>query len=55
MVYAGVKIYIRDVKEEIRNDTKAVTFYLENGFVRHGKYEPMSDEDMKRTPEGYAH
>jgi uncharacterized protein (DUF342 family) len=54
-VYAGVKIYIRDVKEEIRNDTKAVTFYLENGFVRHGKYEPMSDEDMKRTPEGYAH
>jgi uncharacterized protein (DUF342 family) len=53
-VYAGVKIYIRDVKEEIRNDTKAVTFYLENGFVRHGKYEPPSAEDMKRTPEGYA-
>ena len=43
-----------DVKEEIRNDTKAVTFYLENGFVRHGKYEPPSAEDMKRTPEGYA-
>lgn len=53
-VYAGVKIYIRDVKEEIRNDTKAVTFYLENGFVRHGKYEPPSAEDMKRTPEGYG-
>ena len=53
-VYAGVKIYIRDVKEEIRNDTKAVTFYLENGFVRHGKYEPLSAEDMKRTPDGYA-
>ncbi len=53
-VYAGVKIYIRDVKEEIRNDTKAVTFYLENGFVRHGKYEPPSAEDMKRTPDGYA-
>lgn len=53
-VYAGVKIYIRDVKEEIRNDTKAVTFYLENGFVRHGKYEPPTAEDMKRTPDGYA-
>ena len=53
-VYAGVKIYIRDVKEEIRNEIKAVTFYLEDGFVRHGKYEPPSAEDQKRAPDGYS-
>ncbi len=54
VVYAGVKIYIRDVKEEIRTDVKQVTFYYENGFVRHGKYEPPSAEDSKRVPDGYT-
>ena len=53
-VYSGVKIYIRDVKEEIHNEVKSVTFFLENGFVRHGKYEPPLAEDMKRTPSGYT-
>ncbi|WP_428768317.1 FapA family protein [Treponema sp. HNW] len=54
MVYAGVKIFIRDVKEEVRNETKAVTFFYENGFVRYGKYEPPSEEDTKRSPDGYS-
>ncbi len=54
VVYAGVKLYIRDVKEEIHNDVKAVTFFYENGFVRHGKYEPPAAEDMKRAPDGYS-
>ncbi|MCQ2612912.1 MAG: FapA family protein [Treponemataceae bacterium] len=53
-VYAGVKLYIRDVKEEIRADVKSVTFFYENGFVRHGKYEPPTAEDMKRAPDGYS-
>lgn len=53
-VYSGVKIYIRDVKEEIRTEIKAVTFYLEDGFVRHGKYEPPPVEDTKRVPDGYS-
>ena len=53
-VYAGVKIYVRDVKEEIRTDVKQVTFYYENGFVRHGKYESPSPEDAKRVPDGYT-
>lgn len=53
-VYSGVKIYIRDIKEEIRNDVKAVTFFHENGFVRHGKYEALSAEDAKRVPDGYS-
>lgn len=54
VVYAGVKIYVRDVKEEIRTDVKQVTFFYENGFVRHGKYEPPSSEDSKRVPDGYT-
>ncbi|MGP1523160.1 MAG: FapA family protein [Treponema sp.] len=54
MVYAGVKIFIRDVKEEVRTETKAVTFFYENGFVRYGKYEPPSEEDAKRSPDGYS-
>jgi len=52
-VYPGVKLYIRDIKEDIRTEIKSVTFYLENGFVRQGKYEPVSD-DVKRTPDGYS-
>ena len=53
-IYAGVKLFIRDVKEEIRSDEKAVTFVLENIFVRHNKYEPLSPEDAKRAPDGYS-
>lgn len=52
-VYPGVKIYIRDIKEEIRTEIKSVTFYLENEFVRQGKYEAISD-DIRRTPDGYT-
>ena len=52
-VYPGVKLYIRDVKEDVRAEVKSVTYYLENGFVRQGKYEPVSD-DIRRTPDGYS-
>ncbi len=52
-VFAGVKIVIRDVTEEVRTDCKATTFYLENGLVRYGKYQGP-DEDMKRVPNGYS-
>lgn len=54
VVYPGVKIFIRDVKEEVRNESKAVTFFYENGFVRYGKYEPPSEADAKRSPDGYS-
>lgn len=53
-VYAGVKIFVRDVKDEIRTDVKNVTFYYENGFVRRGKYEAPNLEDVKRVPDGYS-
>lgn len=52
-VYSGVKIYVRDVVDEVRADVKSVTFFFENGFVRRGKYEEPDMTDVK-APEGYS-
>ncbi|MDR2069189.1 MAG: FapA family protein [Spirochaetaceae bacterium] len=52
-VYPGVKIIIRDVKEEVRNEYKAVTFILENGLIRVIKYEE-SEEKISRGDDGYS-
>ena len=52
-VYAGVKVYVRDVVDEVRADVHGVTFYFENNFVRRGKYEPPSVDDIK-APDGYS-
>lgn len=54
VVYDGVKIHIRDAQEEIRTDIKHVTFYYEDGLIRHRKYEPPSSEELKRAPDGYT-
>jgi uncharacterized protein (DUF342 family) len=51
-VYPGVKILIRDAKEDVRNEYRAVTFILENGLVRVTKYEEP-DEESKKGPDGY--
>lgn len=53
MVYSGVKIYVREEKEEVRTEVKSVSFYYEDGFVRRGKYEEPDMSDV-RQPEGYA-
>lgn len=53
-VYAGVKIYVRDEKDEVKTDVKAVTFYYENGFVRRGKYDPNQTTESIREPDGYS-
>lgn len=53
VVYSGVKIYVRDEKDEVRSDAKNVIFYYDNGFVRRGKYEQPSMEDIK-GPDGYS-
>ncbi|MDR0689746.1 MAG: FapA family protein [Spirochaetaceae bacterium] len=50
-VYPGVKIIIRDVKEEVRNEYKSVTFVLENDLIRVTKYEE-SDGRTKRGDHG---
>lgn len=52
-VYAGVKIYVRDEKDEVRADAKNLTFYYENGFVRRGKFEKPDFDDIK-GPDGYS-
>lgn len=47
-VYAGVKVNVRDIMDEVKADTKNVTFFYERGFVKRGKYEPPSitEEEM---------
>jgi uncharacterized protein (DUF342 family) len=52
-VYPGVKIIIRDAKDEVRTEYKAVTFILENGLVRMTQYEEPDDE-AKKGPDGYT-
>jgi uncharacterized protein (DUF342 family) len=52
-VYPGVKVLIRDMREDVRNEYRAVTFILENGLIRVSKYEEP-DEDVKKGPDGYT-
>ncbi|HCM27966.1 MAG: polymerase [Treponema sp. GWB1_62_6] len=52
-VYPGVRIVIRDVKEDVKAEYRAVTFVLENNLIRVTKYEE-TDEDIKRGPDGYS-
>ena len=52
-VYPGVKIIIRDAKEDVKNEYRAVTFVLENNLIRVTKYEEP-DEEAKRGPDGYT-
>ena len=49
-IYPGVKLVIKDVKEEVKNEQKAMTFYLENQMLRTTKYEEPEDEILKRGP-----
>jgi uncharacterized protein (DUF342 family) len=52
-VYPGVKIMIRDVKEDVRTDYRATTFILENGLIRVSKYEEP-DEMAQKGLDGYS-
>jgi uncharacterized protein (DUF342 family) len=52
-VYPGVKIFIRDARDDVRNEYRAVTFILENGLIRVTKYEEP-DESVKKGPDGYT-
>jgi uncharacterized protein (DUF342 family) len=52
-VYPGVRITIRDAKEDVRSEYKAVTFILENGLVRVTQYEEP-DQTVRRVPDGYS-
>jgi hypothetical protein len=52
-VWPGVKIWIRDVKEDVRTEYRAVTFILENGLIRVSKYEEP-DDLAKKGLDGYS-
>ncbi len=52
-VYPGVKIIIREAKDDVRSEYRAVTFILENGLIRVIKYEEP-DEEAMRGPDGYT-
>jgi len=52
-VFPGVKIVIRDVREEVRNEYNAVTFLLEAGLIRASRYEEPDKEAVK-GPDGYS-
>jgi uncharacterized protein (DUF342 family) len=49
-VYPGVKLVIKDVREDVKNEQKAITFYLENQMIRTTKYEEPEDEILKKGP-----
>jgi uncharacterized protein (DUF342 family) len=52
-VYPGVRILIRDARDDVRNEYRAVTFILENGLIRVTKYEEP-DDTVKKGPDGYT-
>jgi uncharacterized protein len=49
-VYPGVKLIIKDIKEDVKTEQKAITFYVENQMLRTTKYEEPEDEILKRGP-----
>jgi uncharacterized protein len=49
-IYPGAKIVIRDIREEIKSEYKALTFYLENMMIKTTKYEEVEDESLKKGP-----
>ena len=47
-IYPGVKICIKDIREDIKTEQKGVTFFLDNQLIRTTKYEEPEDEFLKR-------
>jgi len=52
-IYPGVKIIIRDAKEDIHAPHKGATFVLQDGLIRAIKYEEPDDAST-RGPDGYT-
>ncbi|MDP3177513.1 MAG: FapA family protein, partial [Spirochaetaceae bacterium] len=49
-VYPGVKLVIKEIKEDVKSEMKGITFYLENQMIRTTKYEEPEDEILRRGP-----
>ncbi|MDR3248890.1 MAG: FapA family protein, partial [Treponema sp.] len=52
-VYPGVRVMVRDAREDVRNEYSAVTFVLEDGLIRVTGYEE-TDQDLTKAPDGYT-
>jgi uncharacterized protein (DUF342 family) len=52
-VFPGVRIQIRDIREDVRNEYKAVSFVLDEGLIRVGNYEE-ADKELVKVPDGYT-
>jgi uncharacterized protein (DUF342 family) len=52
-VYPGVRIVIRDIREDVRNEYRAATFVLEDDLIKVIAYEEINKELMK-VPDGYT-
>jgi uncharacterized protein (DUF342 family) len=52
-VYPGVRIVIRDTREDVRNEFKSVTFVLEEGLIKAVPYEE-TDKELIKAPDGYT-
>ncbi|MDR2740304.1 MAG: FapA family protein [Treponema sp.] len=46
-VYPGVRVIIKDAKEDVRTEYRAVTFVLEDGLIQVTKYEEPDEETMR--------
>jgi uncharacterized protein (DUF342 family) len=51
-VYPGVRIVIRDIKDDVRTEHKAVTFVVENGLIRAAAYEEV--DAAAKGPDGFS-
>jgi uncharacterized protein (DUF342 family) len=52
-VYPGVRIVNRDIREDVRNEYRAVTFVLENDLIKVTAYEE-ADKNLMKAPDGYT-
>jgi uncharacterized protein (DUF342 family) len=52
-VFPGVRIMVRDAREDVRNEYKAATFVLEKGLIQVVGYEEV-DENLMKVPDGYT-
>jgi uncharacterized protein (DUF342 family) len=46
-VYPGVRVIIKDAKEDVRTEYRAVTFILEDGLIQVTKYEEPGEDTMR--------
>lgn len=47
-IYPGTEIVIRDIREKIKNEYKALTFYLENAMIKTTRYEEFDPDILKK-------